>query len=132
MGIAVLHLLKVRRRGAILVRRQHGAFTARPCQDDPSIETTIKEMQVRIVLSAAVAVGALAAIGLPSTLAQARDYPFCIRGYDYAGPMGDCSFDSYAQCLAAASGRHDYCDRNYFFNDAGNVRPVNPGKRRRY
>jgi hypothetical protein len=77
-------------------------------------------MYVRIVFLAAVAVGALAAIGLTSTLAQARDYPFCIKGYDYAGPMGDCSFETYQECLTVASGRHDYCDRNYFFKSAKN------------
>lgn len=86
---------------------------------------------MRIVFLAAVAVGALAATGLTSTFAQARDYPFCIKGDDYGSPTGDCSFDTYEQCLAAASGRRDYCDRNYFFKDAGNARAAYPKKRSR-
>lgn len=45
--------------------------------------------------------------------AQARDYPFCLMGRDFAG-VGDCKYDSYAQCMAAASGREAYCGANPF------------------
>ena len=47
--------------------------------------------------------------------AAARDYPFCIKGCDYGGGHGDCSFSSYQQCQARASGRLAYCDANPYF-----------------
>jgi hypothetical protein len=47
--------------------------------------------------------------------AAARDYPFCIKGCDYGAGHGDCSFSSYQQCQASASGRLAYCDANPYF-----------------
>jgi Protein of unknown function (DUF3551) len=47
--------------------------------------------------------------------AAARDYPFCIKGCDYGAGRGDCSFSSYQQCQASASGRLAYCDANPYF-----------------
>jgi Protein of unknown function (DUF3551) len=38
-----------------------------------------------------------------------------IKGDFYDSPIGDCSFDTYEQCLATASGRKAYCDANPFF-----------------
>lgn len=46
--------------------------------------------------------------------AAARDYPYCIQGGGYGYP-GECSYSSYAQCLASASGRHVYCGVNPLF-----------------
>jgi hypothetical protein len=66
---------------------------------------------MRNFLMAALAGGVLAAIGLVPD-ASARDYPFCIKGDIYASSVGDCSFDTYQQCLATASGRRAYCDAN--------------------
>jgi hypothetical protein len=66
-------------------------------------------------LWAAIAAGALASTGILSAPAQARDYPFCIKFKSYAGPRGDCSFDTYQQCLATASGRLAWCDTNPYF-----------------
>jgi hypothetical protein len=43
--------------------------------------------------------------------AAAIDYPYCIRGRGWGVP-GDCSYRSYAQCMAAASGRGVYCNVN--------------------
>ena len=48
--------------------------------------------------------------------AAAQDYPFCIKGCDFGGSRGDCSFVSYQQCQATASGRDAYCDVNPYFN----------------
>ena len=64
---------------------------------------------------AAFAVGTLASIGMTPSPVQARDYPFCIKGDDFGGGIGDCSFDTYQQCLATASGRRAYCDANPFY-----------------
>jgi hypothetical protein len=43
--------------------------------------------------------------------AAAYDYPYCIQGGGFGIP-GDCSYQSYAQCMASASGRLVYCNVN--------------------
>lgn len=48
--------------------------------------------------------------------AAARDYPFCIKGCDFGAGRGDCSFTSYQQCQATASGRDATCAANPYFN----------------
>ena len=87
---------------------------------------------MRNLLLAAAALGALASAGMTPSLAQARDYPFCIKGADYDSSLGDCSFDSYQQCLATASGRRAYCDTNPFYLDPGRQSFVPLKKRRRH
>jgi len=65
--------------------------------------------------------------------AAARDYPFCIKGCDFAAGRGDCSFSSYQQCQATASGRDAYCDANPYFS-ASNAMQLNrgPSSRRKF
>jgi hypothetical protein len=48
------------------------------------------------------------------TEVAASDYRYCIQGEDFAG-AGDCSFASYQQCQATASGRTAYCGANLRF-----------------
>jgi hypothetical protein len=55
-------------------------------------------------------------LAINATPAAARDYPYCIKGKDWLSPVGDCSFTSYQQCLATASGRFAWCDTNPFYN----------------
>ena len=43
--------------------------------------------------------------------AAAYDYPWCLQGPGVGIP-GDCSYRSYAQCEASASGRYAYCNVN--------------------
>ena len=43
---------------------------------------------------------------------------YCIKGNDWLSPVGDCSFSSYRQCQASASGRRAYCERNPFASRA--------------
>ena len=62
-----------------------------------------------ILLSAALALGAISAIG--ATPAAARDYPYCAQGRGFGYP-GDCSYSSFAQCQASASGRNLSCNVN--------------------
>jgi hypothetical protein len=45
------------------------------------------------------------------TEVAASDYRDCIQGEDFAG-AGDCSFASYQQCQATASGRTASCGAN--------------------
>jgi hypothetical protein len=46
-----------------------------------------------------------------SAPAVAYDYPWCIQGRGWGIP-GDCSYQTYAQCAASASGRDVYCNVN--------------------
>ena len=55
--------------------------------------------------------------------AAARDYPFCIKGCDFGASGGDCSFSSYQQCQATASGRDAYCDINPNFSAKAEAQP---------
>ena len=67
-----------------------------------------------------------------STLpAAARDYPFCIKGAGYGSAIGDCSFDTYEQCQASASGRDAYCDANPYFNANAELQPDRTRQSRR-
>lgn len=46
-----------------------------------------------------------------SSPAAAFDYPYCLQGRGVGIP-GDCSYTSYGQCMASASGRALYCNIN--------------------
>jgi hypothetical protein len=46
-----------------------------------------------------------------SAPAAAYDYPWCLQGRNEGIP-GDCSYRTYAQCEASASGRFAYCNIN--------------------
>ena len=61
---------------------------------------------------------ALIATGIISGRAPtaAAEFPFCIKGCDFGGGAGDCSFVSYQQCQATASGRDAYCAANPYAN----------------
>jgi Protein of unknown function (DUF3551) len=65
--------------------------------------------------------------------AAAQDYPFCIKGCDFGAGRGDCSFSSYRQCQASASGRDAYCAENPYFTAKVELQP-DPSRqsRRRY
>jgi hypothetical protein len=84
---------------------------------------------MRNLLLAAAALAALASIAMTPSPVAARDYPFCIKGADYDSATGDCSFDTYEQCLATASGRRAYCDTNPFYVYPGRPDLVYPKKR---
>jgi hypothetical protein len=43
--------------------------------------------------------------------AAAYDYPWCVQGRGVGIP-GDCSYQTYGQCMASASGRNLYCNIN--------------------
>jgi hypothetical protein len=53
----------------------------------------------------------------------ARDYPFCIRGCDFGAGRGDCSFSSYQQCQATASGRDATCAENPYYSAKAELQP---------
>jgi Protein of unknown function (DUF3551) len=61
-----------------------------------------------------------AAYALTISTAAAQSYAFCLKGCDFGA--GDCSFASYQQCQASASGREAWCAPNPYF------RPVSDPK----
>ena len=55
---------------------------------------------------------AIAAVGAATVgTAKAQDYPYCLSGRNEGSP-GDCSYSTYAQCEASASGREGVCGLN--------------------
>jgi len=71
-----------------------------------------------------------AATALSGAPAQAGERAFCMKGQNIPDAHGDCSFDTYEQCLASASGRRNYCDANPFY--ARSEPPVAPHRRRHH
>jgi hypothetical protein len=63
-----------------------------------------------------------------ATSAMAGDYAYCIKGCDFGGGRGDCSFSSYQQCQATAAGRDAWCAPNPNFNARAEI----PGDRSRF
>lgn len=78
------------------------------------------------ILAVMMAIGATTMID--TTPAQARDLPFCIKGQGYPSGLGSCSFWTYEQCMATASGRMNYCDANPYYQ--GSAAPDEPRQRR--
>ncbi len=67
---------------------------------------------MRYATMALLAVAAAGAATMASpTPAAAYDYPYCAQGRGVGIP-GECSYQSYAQCRAAASGRGLNCNLN--------------------
>ncbi len=62
-----------------------------------------------LIVAALLAAGAATVAG--ATPAAAFDYPWCVQGRGVGIP-GDCSYTSYGQCMASASGRALYCNIN--------------------
>ena len=50
-------------------------------------------------------------VAAASVPAQAREYRFCLQSPG-TGIPGDCSYETYAQCRASASGRYADCNIN--------------------
>ena len=68
-----------------------------------------------------IAVGVIAAAG--ASPAAADGSPFCIRGGNYDDAIGDCSFSSFQQCMATASGQASTCNANPYYNANAEVLP---------
>ena len=70
---------------------------------------------MRSAVLAVVAAGGLAMVGAVPAEAVGSRYPFCIQGNDNPG-LSNCTFTSYEQCQASASGRFLYCVANPYYN----------------
>ncbi|WP_213772520.1 DUF3551 domain-containing protein [Bradyrhizobium sp. dw_78] len=87
---------------------------------------------MRGLVAALVTAGGLAMLGATPAAAYGTRYPFCIQGMEYPGLSG-CTYTSYEQCQATASGRFLQCIENPYYvpegvprRNRGHVRPVHP------
>ena len=65
----------------------------------------------KTILTAVTLSAAAIATMATSSPAAAYDYPWCVQGRGVGVP-GDCSYQTYAQCMASASGRLASCGVN--------------------
>jgi len=79
----------------------------------------------RAILAALTASGLMALAAAPAEAVGTR-YPFCIQGDEYPG-LSNCTFTSYEQCRATASGRFLTCINNPYF--VGAIEPPAAGYR---
>jgi hypothetical protein len=79
----------------------------------------------RAILAALTASGLVALFAVPAEAVGTR-YPFCIQGDEYPG-LSNCTFTSYEQCQATASGRFLSCIANPYF--VGESEPPSAGYR---
>lgn len=74
-----------------------------------------------VFLTVLAAVGLAVVAGAPAEAVGTR-YPYCIQG-DYQPGLSNCTFTSYEQCQATASGRHLWCIENPFYNPGRDIDP---------
>jgi len=65
----------------------------------------------KTILTVVALSGAAIVTTITSGPAAAYDYPWCVQGRGVGIP-GDCSYQTYGQCMASASGRNVYCNVN--------------------
>ena len=75
----------------------------------------------RAILVFLAAIG-LAALSASPAAAVGTRYPFCIQGDEYPG-LSYCTYTSYGQCQASASGRNLTCIANPYYIAEGDPRP---------
>ena len=76
---------------------------------------------MRRAIWAVMTIGLFAAMDAAPVVASGM--PFCIKGCDFGGALGDCIFSSYQQCLATASGRDATCAANPYFSANAEMQP---------
>jgi hypothetical protein len=69
---------------------------------------------MRNVVLALLAASGFAMFGTAPAKAVGFDHPFCLQGRDHPA-LSDCTYDSYWQCQATASGQRLYCIQNPYF-----------------
>ena len=77
---------------------------------------------MRNLVLAVLAAGGLAMAGAAPAEAVGTRYPYCLQGDAYPA-LSHCTFTSYEQCLATASGRRLYCTENPYYQPGGGYDP---------
>ena len=70
---------------------------------------------MRNIVVAALGAGAFTLIGAMPAQAYGIKHAFCIQGGEEYPGLSNCTFDTYEQCLATASGRSLTCIANPYF-----------------
>ena len=88
-------------------------------------------MRWSLAVPAAVVLAIGLLTGFATSPAAAGDGAFCINGFNYDG-IGDCSYSSYAQCQATASGTANSCLANPYYHAKVEAQPgrERPSRRR--
>jgi hypothetical protein len=73
---------------------------------------------MRHLVLALLAASGLAMAGTAPAAAFGTHYPFCMQGDEFPG-LSNCTFTSYQQCEASASGRLLSCLANPYYNAGG-------------
>ncbi|MDB5624775.1 MAG: hypothetical protein JWR73_577 [Tardiphaga sp.] len=76
---------------------------------------------MRALILAGIVAAGFAAMGPAPAEAVGVRSPFCIQGDEFPG-LSNCTFASYQQCQATASGRFLTCIENPFYNPEGRPR----------
>jgi Protein of unknown function (DUF3551) len=74
----------------------------------------MRRFEMRKAILAVLAASGLAALGAAPAEAVGTRYPFCLQGEEYPA-LSHCTFASYEQCQATASGRFLYCIANPYY-----------------
>ena len=69
---------------------------------------------VTVLTAGGLAMSGLAMLATAPAQAVGVRHPFCLQGDEYPG-LSYCTFDSYGQCMATASGRYLTCIANPFY-----------------
>lgn len=77
---------------------------------------------MRRAILAVLSASALASLGVTPAAAVGTRYPFCLQGQEFPG-LSHCTFTSYEQCQASASGRFLYCIANPYYVGEGEPAP---------
>jgi hypothetical protein len=88
-----------------------------------------REVVMRRVTLALLGFTATALLGSGPAAAVGTRYPFCIQGNEYPG-LSNCTFTSYQQCQATASGRQLYCLENPYFQGGAEFQDSRRTRRR--
>jgi hypothetical protein len=78
------------------------------------VAARLREIVMRNVILAGLAAIALAFIGTMPAQAVGTRHAFCLQGDEFPG-LSNCTYDTYAQCMASASGRFLTCVSNPYF-----------------
>jgi hypothetical protein len=93
-------------------------------------ESSVREIQMRRAILALLIASGVAALGTAPSEAVGTRYPFCIQGDEQPG-LSNCTFTSYEQCQATASGRDATCAANPYFNAKAEIADRSRLSRRR-
>jgi hypothetical protein len=71
---------------------------------------------VHKIVICALVLGGFALTGMTPVFAYGTRHAFCLQGGEFYQGLNNCTFDTYEQCLATASGQNMQCLANPYFS----------------